>query len=408
MNRKYTYTLIVSFLIGLSLASYAFLDYRRVAHYNPSERNLVISEERVQPNQIDTTQSWFFGMFNHSIKVVDDAKSLSSLKVSEAFVPLAYEGTLEVVVMTPDSSILRLVDPKELVFVASGLYRLEMRQSSLDAIYTYHVELNVNLEPKISLSKLQAEQGDVVMIRIDQLESFREVELKAPFKPSEPLRTDQSMYWFLPVVYRQEPGIYPIDVTIDGKVSTFAFEVLPYDYKAIYFTVDASVVRSTVGNPEAVNQYRSIIWPTYERFEEVDYWRDPFILPVDDARISSTFGEMRYVNNALSSTRHVGIDYALPCGSEVKASNRGRVEVSEFLIMIGNTIVIDHGLGLKTYYEHMDSLSVEPGDIVERGQVIGTVGTTGYSTGCHLHFQAMIKNQSFNPEFLYELRKNNP
>ena len=69
--------------------------------------------------------------------------------------------------------------------------------------------------------------------------------------------------------------------------------------------------------------------------------------------------------------------------------------------MIGNTIVIDHGLGLKTFYEHMEDITITQGDMVEKGQLIGHVGTTGYSTGCHLHFQAMVKNQSINPEFLY-------
>ena len=71
--------------------------------------------------------------------------------------------------------------------------------------------------------------------------------------------------------------------------------------------------------------------------------------------------------------------------------------------MIGNTIIIDHGLGLKTYYEHMEDIIIKAGDLVEKGQLIGHVGTTGYSTGCHLHFQAMVKNQSINPEQLYTL-----
>ena len=51
----------------------------------------------------------------------------------------------------------------------------------------------------------------------------------------------------------------------------------------------------------------------------------------------------------------------------------------------------------------MEDITITQGDMVEKGQLIGHVGTTGYSTGCHLHFQAMVKNQSINPEFLYKI-----
>lgn len=407
MKPSFSKLVRVALSLSLALGVYAAIDFQRARSFVPEFTVVRFNEIRLELVEASWRVPWFFGLFEYSQSVslsVEDLFFNLSTKnhrldgIEDFTLELWYENELTLV--QPATSDLRLE--------RSGVYRLSLKHSSPQLEYVYEAELELQLPPEISISKLSAQQGDVLAIRIDHIDDTMNIALKAPFKPSAPLRTEDSILWFMPVVYRQTPGSYAMELSIDDTIYTYELEVLAYDFKALYFTVDTTVVRSTVGNPAAVEEYRAIIWPTYERFESTHYWRDPFILPVEGARISSTFGEMRFVNNAPNPTRHVGIDYAIACGTDVRASNRGRVEVSQFLIMIGNTVVIDHGLGLKTYYEHMEELFVQPGEIVERGQVIGTVGTTGYSTGCHLHFQAMIKNQSFNPEFLYELRKTQP
>lgn len=105
---------------------------------------------------------------------------------------------------------------------------------------------------------------------------------------------------------------------------------------------------------------------------------------------------MRYVNDALTSYRHSGTDYAVPKGTPVKALNRGRVNLSMFLTLTGNTVVIDHGFGLFTVYFHLDSLNVEKNQMVHQGDIIGTVGSTGFSTGPHLHYTTSIGKTNFD------------
>ena len=75
---------------------------------------------------------------------------------------------------------------------------------------------------------------------------------------------------------------------------------------------------------------------------------------------------------------------------------------AEEIIYTGNTVVIEHGGGLKTYYYHMDSIEVKEGQIVERGALIGTVGSTGYSTGAHLHFEVKMGRSSLSPWELFD------
>ena len=116
-----------------------------------------------------------------------------------------------------------------------------------------------------------------------------------------------------------------------------------------------------------------------------------------EGTITSSFGLYRYINGSTTASRHQGIDIAAPEGTPVPASNRGQVVFADFVIMTGNTVVIEHGAGLKTIYMHLSEIDCAEGDIVEQGDIIGLVGSTGYSTGPHLHFEVRIGDQSVSP-----------
>ena len=108
---------------------------------------------------------------------------------------------------------------------------------------------------------------------------------------------------------------------------------------------------------------------------------------------SSYFGEVR----PFDPTPHKGHDYAAPAGTPTYAAAAGRVTTAGWSNSAGNWVVINHGNGLVTKYMHHSYLCVSTGDYVEKGQQIGGVGTTGYSTGNHLHFQVELNNVAVNP-----------
>jgi murein DD-endopeptidase MepM/ murein hydrolase activator NlpD len=115
-------------------------------------------------------------------------------------------------------------------------------------------------------------------------------------------------------------------------------------------------------------------------------------------RLTTDFAEIRYVNNELSSSRHSGIDLAAPSGTKIQAPNNGKVTLAASgLLSTGNTIVIDHGLGLFTSYYHLKTMNVKVGEFVKKSDIIGTVGSTGFSTGAHLHYGVSIYNTLVNP-----------
>ena len=95
---------------------------------------------------------------------------------------------------------------------------------------------------------------------------------------------------------------------------------------------------------------------------------------------------------------HSGIDIGVSHGTSILAADRGTVITSEYNSSYGNYVVISHGNGMTTLYAHMSSRKVSAGDVVSTGQVIGLVGSTGVSTGPHLHFEVSVNGQKVNPE----------
>ncbi|MFO7775384.1 MAG: M23 family metallopeptidase [Candidatus Hydrogenedentota bacterium] len=126
--------------------------------------------------------------------------------------------------------------------------------------------------------------------------------------------------------------------------------------------------------------------------------RTPAIQPTNhpNTRISSNFG---YREDPFSHSlrHHDGIDFSAPAGSDVLATGRGTVTKAEYDGHFGNLVEIDHGDGKTTVYGHMRELLVSPGEEVERGDVIGLVGSTGRSTGPHVHYEVRRDGQPVDP-----------
>lgn len=118
--------------------------------------------------------------------------------------------------------------------------------------------------------------------------------------------------------------------------------------------------------------------------------------PVSGARMSSGFG-MRFHPILNYSRMHQGIDFAAPTGTPVVASAGGRVAQSGWGGGYGNIVVIDHGKGMKTRYAHLHRMNVKAGQQVSQGQVIGQVGSTGMSTGPHLHYEVWQNGRPVDP-----------
>jgi hypothetical protein len=124
-------------------------------------------------------------------------------------------------------------------------------------------------------------------------------------------------------------------------------------------------------------------------------WDTGFVRPVP-GRTNSAFGS-RSIFNGQARQPHGGADFLSPAGTPIQAPNGGRVLLARDLYFTGNTIVIDHGLGVFSLLAHLSAMNVHQGDLVSRGQTIGQVGATGRVTGPHLHWAVRMNGARVDP-----------
>lgn len=122
----------------------------------------------------------------------------------------------------------------------------------------------------------------------------------------------------------------------------------------------------------------------------------PSRMPLEDTRLTSDYG-MR-THPVLGGRRnHKGVDLAAPSGTPIYATADGFVSKAEWFSSYGNFVSLEHGADLQTRYAHMSRIAVAPGTRVKKGEIIGYVGSTGRSTGPHLHYEVRIGGEAVNP-----------
>ncbi|WP_457641673.1 M23 family metallopeptidase [Persephonella sp.] len=140
----------------------------------------------------------------------------------------------------------------------------------------------------------------------------------------------------------------------------------------------------------------------FKKYSKKLFKESVFHPPLDDLQITTPYGAKRIINGKRRSI-HWGTDFRAPEGTPVYASLSGKVEIARELFYTGNTVIINHGLGLFTLYAHLSIIKVKEGDMVKAGQVIGNVGSTGRSTAPHLHFGIYINDYRVDPELALDI-----
>ena len=133
------------------------------------------------------------------------------------------------------------------------------------------------------------------------------------------------------------------------------------------------------------------------------FWTEKFIYPLSQIIVTDIYGYSRKTGEY--SMAHKGTDFRAKEGTPVMAMNRGIVRVAKTFRNYGEVVVVDHGLGLMSFYLHLSKMKVNEGELVKRGQTIGLSGQTGYTLSPHLHLSLRINNNSIDPVKFMELFK---
>ena len=203
-------------------------------------------------------------------------------------------------------------------------------------------------------------------------------------------------------------GLYtplgPVTITVDardaqgqaaGTVAATATVVdpqRPADYLVVTEETEAILT------PEAGERELQLRGQQFARFDPTPRWRTAFRHPVLGFEVSTQFGSGRSINGGPVGDFHSGEDLAVDMGTPVSAAAPGRVAWVGAMPIRGNTVIIDHGGGVMTGYHHLQDITVEAETPVEAGALIGHVGSTGFSTGPHLHWELTIYGVNVDPE----------
>lgn len=199
----------------------------------------------------------------------------------------------------------------------------------------------------------------------------------------------------LPTTPLDRPGTWQVQVTGEGKQQQLAVRVSDRDFPT-------QSIWLPPGKDEDISDREFDIVDAFKKLQTPEkFWNGPFLRP-NAGEITTIYGVRRYYNGEFAKDYyHRGVDYAGAYGSPIVAPAAGRVALigreSQGFAVHGNCVGIDHGQGVLSIFLHMSRIDVKEGDVVKAGQVIGTLGNTGASTGPHLHWGLYVNGQSVDP-----------
>jgi len=203
-------------------------------------------------------------------------------------------------------------------------------------------------------------------------------------------------HWFSVIGLSTYIGVayYPIEVrTAETLVSAGTLTVGDggFQYESIELPPSSA---GLLNDQAAVDQERATLAQVYAGFTPRS-WSGPWIMPLPGP-ISNAFGLQRSINGG-AYYPHSGTDIIADKGTPVAAAATGTVVLARQMYLYGNAVVVDHGAGVFSSYNHLDSIAVTEGQSVTIGDLIGFIGETGFVSGPHLHWEAIIGGVRTDP-----------
>jgi murein DD-endopeptidase MepM/ murein hydrolase activator NlpD len=197
----------------------------------------------------------------------------------------------------------------------------------------------------------------------------------------------------MPVALTDAPGSSAIQILdAEGKV----LQSIPVTIRATKFpTQNVTMDPAAAGLHNSPEEVKTLL-AFRESVSDQRYWKEPFAAPLPGC-MTSPFGVKRLLNGKPTGEFHTGVDQRAEAGSAVRAVTAGVVQLAQPFTVLGGTVAIDHGQGVETIYLHLSKIAAEAGKKVEQGDVIGYVGSTGRSSGPHLHWALYVNGVNVNP-----------
>jgi murein DD-endopeptidase MepM/ murein hydrolase activator NlpD len=249
---------------------------------------------------------------------------------------------------------------------------------------------------QVQVTPANPELGDTlsVMIQVNSSSQTPTVSVLQKNYPAFPMGNNRFRA-LLPTTPLEKAGARLLQVAGDGQVQKLSVQVRSRNFPTQSITLPPGKdSEGTDAEFDRVDAFKALVTPQ-------KFWNGPLLRP-NSGEITTIYGVRRYYNGVFAQDYyHRGVDYAGAYGSPVMAPAAGRVSLvgreSQGFKIHGNVVGIDHGQGVASILMHLSRIDVKEGDFVQAGQVIGALGSTGASTGPHLHWGLYVNGQSVDP-----------
>jgi len=270
-------------------------------------------------------------------------------------------------------------------FIAVRLFRYSFLSLALWAIFVAPV-----VSQTCTVTPRQVKLGDTLRITCPSRFSSAKLHDRTAKLFPQP---NGNTFGLLPISVKDAPG--PATLTVSRNDGAQPLQVSIIIRKTVFPTQNVKLspeIEALHSTPEEI----ALLTGFKEKISDTRFWQDPLAPPVSGC-MTSPFGVKRLHNGKPTGEYHGGVDQRTPADEPIRAVAAGTVTFAQQFNVLGNAVGIDHGQGLESMYLHMSRLVVAPGAQVQRGDILGYAGSTGRSTGPHLHWVLYVNGMNVNP-----------
>jgi murein DD-endopeptidase MepM/ murein hydrolase activator NlpD len=253
---------------------------------------------------------------------------------------------------------------------------------------------------RVSIADRSLQPGELVVFTLIVPEGTNAVTVRV-FDRDVPAERIDAITWraLVGIDLDVQPRTYPVVIGARGAAGrtelTYELPVTAHRFPTRRLSVNESFVNPPAGEQARIARDAQALAATWSSSAGERLWTGPFVRPVPGAA-NSRFGT-RSIFNGQVRNPHGGGDFLSPAGTPIKAPGGGRIALARDLYFSGNTVIIDHGLGLFSLLAHLAAFEVHEGDVVKAGDIVGMVGATGRVTGPHLHWAVRATGARVDP-----------
>lgn len=233
--------------------------------------------------------------------------------------------------------------------------------------YHYAFRFTLQASASVELSAERVEQGGVVGVLVTGLTGESAPTAETDLGAVQFVRSATGWRAYISAAYNAEAGAHDIVITVNGEAQTRTLTVTPRDFGTVELEADEEAAAG------ASEEFRNAIWPLYEQAAREKLWSGGWLCPAENYMTLVDYGQTKVIDGVQGARSNSTKLYTIP-GEAARAPAAGVVVLARTLSLTGNTVVIDHGCGMRSYLYGLAAISVSEGQTVERGQAVGALG----------------------------------